>query len=265
MIDIIIPMYNCIDTIESTLLSISTQIIKNKLNVILVDDCSNQSYENIIEKFRPILSIKYIKHDKNMGAGVSRQTGVDNSNSEYIIFMDSDDLFYTATSTQELYDNICLGYDYVESLVYNEQTNDKYSSTSDLHGKIYKREFIEKNNIKFNNTRYHEDNSFNNIIIMNNPNKKSIDIETYIYCNNNKSLTKNINEENLDNLELYIENIKYVIDNTSHCSKNLIDNYLNTKVIYLNNIIKNKQLDTLDIKKLLNKYKLDNLLNLGIN
>ena len=38
MIDIIIPAYNAHDTIEKSLMSISMQTIKEKLNVYIIDD-----------------------------------------------------------------------------------------------------------------------------------------------------------------------------------------------------------------------------------
>ncbi len=256
MIDIIIPMYDCLDQIESALLSISSQILKDKLNVILVDDCSHQNYEKVINKFSPIINIKYIRHKKNKGAGASRQTGMDNSSSKYVIFMDSDDLFYTSTSTELLYKTINSGFDYVDSLVYNEKTNKNYSSVSDLHGKIYRRAFLKKHNIKFNNTRYHEDNSFNNIVLLNNPKIKSIDIQTYIYCYNNNSLTNLSREEEPKNLEFYIKNIKYVIDNTTNCSKEKVEKYINIKYEYLKNIINKYPSKNTIINNLLNKYEL---------
>ena len=39
-----------------------------------------------------------------------------------------------------------------------------------LHGKMYKRKFLEKNNIKFNKSRANEDNGFNRLIIFMKPN-----------------------------------------------------------------------------------------------
>lgn len=257
MIDIIIPIYNSRKTLERTLDSIIKQTIKDKINVILVDDNSIDNYVSLIDKYTKLIKIKYIKHHKNLGAGKTRQTGLDNSNSEYIMFLDSDDIFYSTKAVELLYKKIILGYDYVDSMVYDELKKICYKSDSDLHGKIYRRKFIIDKKIKFNETRYHEDNAFNNIVLINKPKKSSIKEISYIYCNNQLSLTK-INKYNeWEQLEVYIYNMKYVMDcvKDNNCSIELINKYLDNKYNYLNNLVKkfnDKQIE--QVNKWLTKY-----------
>lgn len=261
MIDIIIPIYNSKKTLEKTLDSIYNQTIKEKINVIIVDDHSKDDYANIINKYSN-LNIKYIKHSENKGAGISRQTGLNNSNGKYIIFLDSDDLFYTKDSVQLLYNEIELGYDYVDSVVYDEYSNINYYSDSDLHGKIYLRKFIEDKNIQFNATRYHEDNAFNNIVLINNPLKSKLTKTTYIYSYNNLSLTQLKSNKELENIETYIYNMNYVIDNAknNNCLEELITKYLTAKYNYLNNLIKKlNYTEKNKINDLLIKYGFDKI------
>ena len=173
-----------------------------------------------------------------MGAGYSRQVGIDNSEANYIIFVDSDDLIYSFESIEKMYDIINQGYDYLDSFSLNEENNNKYINEGDLHGKMYSRDFIEKNNIKFNNSRYHEDNAFNNIVLLYDPKRIRYNSITYIYCNNNESLTKKDKEKEFERMKIYIENMDYVMKNTSKCSLSLKKHYIINKYKYLFNYYK---------------------------
>lgn len=257
MIDIIIPIYNSIKTLENTLNSIIKQTIKDKINVMLVDDNSTDNYSNIINKYSKLININYIKLNKNLGAGITRQAGLDNSDNEYIIFLDSDDLFYSTQSVQLLYNEIILGYDYVDSMVFDENKKINYKNDGDLHGKIYRRKFIKNHNIKFNETRYHEDNAFNSIVLINNPKKSSINEITYVYSDNKLSLTKADENKEWERLEVYIYNMKYVIGyaKDNDCSLERINEYLNKKYNYLNRIAKNlNDNDIIQLNDWLTKY-----------
>ena len=47
MIDLIIPIYNAEKTLDLTLMSIKMQTIVDKITVYLIDDCSEDNYEEI--------------------------------------------------------------------------------------------------------------------------------------------------------------------------------------------------------------------------
>lgn len=211
MIDIIIPAYNAHKTIEKTLLSICLQTIKDKINVIIVDDCSKKDYSEIVTIFKNTLNIRQIKLDKNSGPGVARQFGLDNSNSEYIMFADSDDIFYDCFSIENIYNKI-VDTDYelasgilcVEEL---EQLNFYDIHTVCLHANMYRRTYIEKNKFRFNNTRTSEDMSFNTLYVLSNPKTLYENSNTYVYRYNPNSITKSdIINYPFDMLELYIYN-----------------------------------------------------------
>ena len=93
MISVIINCYNSEKYIESTIYSILNQSF-NYFEIIIVNDCSNDETQNIIQRFQLQFSkIKIINHSINLGIYISRVEGVLNSNGIYIIFIDSDDLF----------------------------------------------------------------------------------------------------------------------------------------------------------------------------
>ena len=93
-----------------------------------------------------------------------------------------------------------------------------------LHGKIYRREYLNKKNITFNPTRTSEDYSFNHLCVFGTYNFAAIDEVVYIYKDNKKSLTKGIDlTKTIDNLVDFVDNIIYVMDH--------VDNRFSQKVV----------------------------------
>ncbi len=259
MIDVIIPAYNSKKTIEYTLMSLCIQSIKDMIVVTIIDDASDDDYQDTINKFNKYLVINYKRNNKNMGAGISRQIGLDITKNEYIFFLDSDDLLYSCDSLEKLYKKIIKGYDYVYSNCYNEATLDISFNKSDLHGKMYKRKFLDDNKIVFNDSRYHEDNSFNNIVLLNKPNQDVITDITYIYCYNPSSLTNYDISTEWEKLEMYIYNMRYVVD---YANAHNLDakTYVDNKYNYLFNYLKKLDLKKINIiNEWLKKYNFDEI------
>ena len=91
MISIIIPIYNTEKYLEEWLQSIISQTYQ-KFEVICVNDASTDNSLKILEKYAQSDSrIKIINHKKNKGVATARNTGIKNTKSEYITFIDSDD------------------------------------------------------------------------------------------------------------------------------------------------------------------------------
>ena len=211
MIDIIIPCYNAHVTIEKTLNSIVIQSIKDKVKVLLVDDASKDNYDSIVNKYKNYIDISVLTLKENVGPGIAREKGLSKTKSKYIMFVDSDDLLMTAYSLEELFNGIEEGYDYVISAHYNEKTGYIGPNGGDLHGKIYRRKYIEDNDIHFNGTRVHEDNYFNNYVYLSGAKVLNLDTCTYYYVYNKKSIT-NDNSSEIDNLEIYFKNCMELIN-----------------------------------------------------
>ena len=89
-IDIIIPLFNKKKHIERCIDSALNQKIKfNK--ILIVNDGSTDQVENILEKYSlKNKNIKVINQD-NRGVSNARNTGIKNSNADYIVFLDADD------------------------------------------------------------------------------------------------------------------------------------------------------------------------------
>ena len=237
MIDLIIPIYNAVDTLPYTLMSIRLQSISNLVNIYLIDDFSSCSYDEIINEFKD-LNITYKKLEKNSGPGVARQVGIDVSDSKYIMFMDSDDLFFFSDSIKMLYSKIEEGYDHVAGLTFYEKNNVQFYNEGDLHSKIYRRSFIEKNSIKFNKTRFHEDNFFSNLLLICDPKMTIIDIPIYIYVNNPNSITSSEWDNEFERLEILLSNMRELIleGKKRNCDKKMVLFYTAIKIKYFNRL-----------------------------
>ncbi len=91
-ISVIIPNYNSEKYISQTLNSVINQTYKN-WEVILVDDCSNKKTIKILQKFKKNKRIKTFFLKQNHGAAYCRNFAIKKSKSQFLAFLDSDDLW----------------------------------------------------------------------------------------------------------------------------------------------------------------------------
>ena len=108
---VIIPVFNCEDSINISVSSIQNQRLL-EVEIILVNDFSNDNSRNILEKMQKEDSrIIIINNNKNMGTLYSRNIGAIYANGTYIFCLDNDDLFLRDDILFKLY-NIELKYNY---------------------------------------------------------------------------------------------------------------------------------------------------------
>ena len=91
-VSIILPNYNSSKTIHKTISSIVNQTYKN-WELIIVDDNSDKLTKNILSKYKKEKKIKIYFLHKNKGAAYCRNLAIKKSRSDYIAFIDSDDLW----------------------------------------------------------------------------------------------------------------------------------------------------------------------------
>ncbi len=91
-VSIIMPSYNTGQFIEETIESILSQSYSN-WELIIVDDCSTDDTDLVINKFLDDERIIYLKNDHNSGAAVSRNRALSMAKGKWIAFLDSDDLW----------------------------------------------------------------------------------------------------------------------------------------------------------------------------
>ena len=92
LVSVVIPTYNSSSYIENTISSILDSCTNFPLEIILVDDCSNDiaNLKLMAEKHKSIFILE--KKEKSNAAD-SRNIGLKASNGDYVFFLDSDDSF----------------------------------------------------------------------------------------------------------------------------------------------------------------------------
>ena len=82
-VSVIVPVYNAENFLQNTLNNIQRQSLKD-IEIICVDDGSEDSSADIIKKFqRQDIRIRY-EYQKNQGAGVARNKGISLAQGEYV-------------------------------------------------------------------------------------------------------------------------------------------------------------------------------------
>lgn len=185
-VSIIIPVYNAEKYIEKCLNSCINQTIKD-IEIILVNDGSVDNTSEILKRYNEKDERIIVINQENAGQGIARNRGLDIAKGEYIYFVDSDD-FLEKNLCEETYN--CAIKNDADAVLFNYKHYDKNGSTplevyniKDWYGKngskivsnsfnslesiksaifkidsavwkyVYKKEFLNANNIKFPNIR----------------------------------------------------------------------------------------------------------------
>ena len=100
-VDIILPNYNSAPYLSKTIDSIIDQTFKN-WKLIIVDDSSNIETKKKLKEHESNPNINIIWLKKNKRAGFCRNLAIRNSKSEYIAFVDSDDVWEEEKLSKQL-------------------------------------------------------------------------------------------------------------------------------------------------------------------
>ena len=177
-LQILIPQYKETDEIIRPLLdSIEIQQntdLANDVGAIIVNDGSDVF---LTDEFlsRYTYPIKYIKAEHG-GVSATRNKALDAATADYVMFCDADDMFYNACAFYILFREMNIGqFDALISVFVEEtRTNDRKEiayvnhevDQTFVHGKVYRREYLVDNNIRWNdNLTIHEDSYFNCLAI----------------------------------------------------------------------------------------------------
>lgn len=85
----IIPVYNRPDEVDELLKSLSKQTYSTDFEIVIIEDGSSISSEEICKKYANTLQITYI-FKENSGPGASRNYGMERAKNDYFIILDSD-------------------------------------------------------------------------------------------------------------------------------------------------------------------------------
>ena len=134
MISVIVPAYNCQDTIERCIKSIQNQTYKN-IEIIVINDGSTDGSEAVIKELQSQDERIKLISIPNGGVSHARNTGIDNADGDYITFVDSDD-YIDEEMYQTLY-NLIKEYDVeIAHCSYKNVDGDSAVAVGNI-GKIY--------------------------------------------------------------------------------------------------------------------------------
>ena len=211
LIDIIIPNYNKAKYLKECLESVINQTYKN-WKIYLIDDFSNDDSRRILNDYRSYDNIKLIFTDKNYGPHHCRNLGIEQSNSDYVAFLDSDDFWPKEKLNLQIKDMLKndLDFTYTDISYFKDSTVKKkielpnfydlsnfiLSSTMSTSSILLKREIISK--IKFKDVM-HEDYLFKCDILRENINAIKIK-NTFVFYRITKQNRSSNKFNNLFNL-----------------------------------------------------------------
>lgn len=119
-ISIIMPCYNAESYVSEAIASIQSQTFQ-EWELLVIDDASTDNSQSVVENLVVNDSrIQLFKNEKNLGAGLSRNVGLDHARGRYLVFFDADDICYPTKLEKQIhymqkeqYAFVFGGYDYV--------------------------------------------------------------------------------------------------------------------------------------------------------
>lgn len=251
-LSIIVPVYNVEEYLEECLKSIY-KIEEIKYEVILVNDGSKDRSFEIMQEFKNMYGDRTIIIDKqNGGLSSARNAGLRIAQGKYVAFIDSDDFidpneFEKIVRKSTEFDlDIGIGnmrY-YVpgrigEPLFRSPRVKDLDVTTGveflwtamqspkcfreEVVDDIYKREFLIKNNLFFNENIIHEDTEFTNLAYLRAQRVKFLNITFYFYRQREGSIMNKVSEKSVVSLENICDTLfeEYKKSNDKHCKEAL--------------------------------------------
>lgn len=199
-VSIIIPVYNAEKTIEKCVSSILKQTYKN-YEVLLIDDGSSDNSLDVIQKYKKHENIKVLTQE-NHGVAYTRNRGIKEATGDYIMFIDNDDFIdsdyiekHITAISKENSDIVMSGYRRINvenKVLHEEKLRDTYWSrfiVTAPWAKVYRRDFLLKNNIEFLSYGIGEDVYFNLLIYSFEPKITILNYIGYNWFFNTKSVS----------------------------------------------------------------------------
>ena len=246
-ISVIVPVYNVEKYLKQCLDSIVNQTYKN-LEIIIVNDGTKDNSMKIVENYLQDNRIKVINKE-NGGLASARNSGLEKVTGKYISFIDSDDWIelnmYEELVSQINDEDILIyryfSYDDKKKKIVGKKKIDFYSQNKleDKYlyvelpcccwSKLYKKEYLEKNNFKFLEILY-EDVFWNIETIFSTEKIKFID-KRY---DSIMKLTKEIKGKNIEEFKKKQENsYKVIYENIEKFTTTRKNNLSIGRILYL--------------------------------
>ncbi len=283
LVSINVPVFKCEKYVLRCLESVKAQTYKN-LEIILINDCTPDDSVSIIQEFiaaNPELNIKLFSNEKNLGLSLTRNAGIEQSSGDYIYMLDSDDYMpEKAIETllrlaQETDAEVTIGqtmcYDSKISdyrLVFPIHTDEKIIRHADVFrsfvrghwpviapNKLYKRSFINDNNLRFVKDLYSQDELWAFHWSMKAAKIALTKETTYIYYLHGESIIFNRTKVNFDNYVTILGHFSAAFD---QCSDQEVRTLIKEKIVKFKEMVLIIQWKTIKEKDYL-IYNIDRL------
>lgn len=191
-LSIVIPQYKESEKMLKQLLNtidVQRGIDFKELEILIVNDCSDYPPPADIGKDYPF-KVKVMKTKKNGGPGLARQYGTERAKGDYILYLDADDCLISCIALRRIM-NYKGNADIVRGKFFNESLNSVSNCWTWVHGKFYRREFLEHTGLRFpKELRVNEDAYFNMLAGAYAENTEDIDEIITFWAKNPNSLTR---------------------------------------------------------------------------
>ncbi|HEX9058803.1 MAG TPA: glycosyltransferase family 2 protein [Clostridia bacterium] len=239
-VSIIVPCYNAEGTITSTIDSIKAQLYKD-FEVIFIDDGSTDNTLDLIWQCFSGSDITYrIIAQQNSGVSIARNTGIEASNADYIMFLDADDTYHPTMigylieliekfNADTAFCGFTRNVDDLPDMKFDDLGKatllDNYKLQEHLMFRyipcamwtfVYKKQILDEFKIRFTpNIKYSEDEEFTWKYLCHCSSGVASDMKLYGYYNNPKSAINSVSIRRMDSLKAMQGADEYLEKNNS--------------------------------------------------
>lgn len=257
-ISVIMPVYNEEQYLEKTCQSLKQQTLDD-IELICINDGSTDNSTDILTKLATEYDNIRIINQENQGSGIARNKGIDEAKGEYIAFLDADDKYIDPDSLEKMYeygyknnaDIICGNlkrissegklednFNYAEGNYayfpeYDKLTPQDYGIPWAFYKNIYRKKFLDENNIRFPDLKRGQDPVFLADVLTKADVIYTVPVYLYGYnysASGGANSKVNSHDKKLDYLEHFKETFKILEDNGFY---NTSQKYKERLILYL--------------------------------
>ncbi|MGI6565068.1 glycosyltransferase [Methanosphaera sp.] len=257
-ISVIMPVYNEEQYLEKTCQSLKQQTLDD-IELICINDGSTDNSTDILTNLATEYDNIRIINQENQGSGIARNKGIDEAKGEYIAFLDADDKYIDPYSLEKMYeygyknnaDIICGNlkrissegklednFNYVEGNYayfpeYDKLTPQDYGIPWAFYKNIYRKKFLDENNIRFPDLKRGQDPVFLADVLTKADVIYTVPVYLYGYnysASGGANSKVNSHDKKLDYLEHFKETFRILEDNGFY---NISQKYKERLILYL--------------------------------
>ena len=223
-VSVIVPVFNSSQYIGATLDSIINQDFDGFEIIVIDDGSSDNSLEIANEKLNQTTVPNTIIHQENQGVSAARNKGIEVSNGDYLVFVDSDD-YITPNHLSELYngendfsliqavkkdgDTISKPHVYSQDIISTKEFIEmelRMQIPFSFVQLMYKADIIKNNSIRFSSEYIYGEDIYFALIALSYGDKIAISNEaTYYYIQHSQSAVRTSQFRRFDVVEIFEE------------------------------------------------------------